>query len=173
MSFIIKYLHESKFLLRKRDVPLHKLDGFYHPFKEKSHLKYCLELANYVLTEEQRDVLCETHDGKDPRQLLKMYNTIETQMLNKMWQFEGKDPEVEVKLQKKKSGQRNTGTYLGLGRRILKYKQLIHGRLESLGQHGVPKPPLIELRELSEVPKPGRPKGCRDVATYFPVVQQG
>jgi hypothetical protein len=93
---------------------------------------------------------------------------LQEHVLDKTWEYEGCDPTLERKKQKKKPGTDKRATYQGIGKRIRTYKDLIYERQNpDPSKRNKNLVQLVELVERKDLPEPGTPKGHRSVASYF------
>ncbi|CAJ1962179.1 unnamed protein product [Cylindrotheca closterium] len=90
------------------------------PKKEKSKLRYCLELADYVITEDQRAELATV--GLSEVVVKQLAYDIELSSFNKLYEFEGSDIGTATK---SKRLVRATKTVSAMAGRVHKYKTLL------------------------------------------------
>ena len=162
MKKLLKDMHEDLYF-KDQLHELHKIPAFPQYIREKMSMRNTLEVVAFVATEEQLKVLTADPTKHSEKTRMDLYATIELAVFDKCCEFEGKDPKLERKTQKKKSGNTPKATYLAIGKRIRSYKQHI---AESLGldkKQNV----TVELRERSDIPDPGTPKGHKSISHFF------
>jgi hypothetical protein len=132
-------------------------------FYEAAKLKYCLELIDWVITEDERFVLRRRpvmEENSNGMTLKDLYHNIQERCMDQMYVFEGKDPELEKKITK--GGQRVRPYYVGLGARVYQYKKKIkeaNGLTIDAG--------TINLINPEELNRPGTPKGNTSILSHF------
>ena len=128
------------------------------------------QLVDYVATQDDRKMLGAPFNANG--NWADRYETLVTAMMDKMWEFEGKDPAFERKHQKQTPGRGCTATVAALADRLKKYKkEVILGISDKSHPLWLSRPDLakVELCERNEIPEPGKPpKGCQKIAKFFP-----
>mmetsp|Transcript_34285 Transcript_34285/g.83176 ORF Transcript_34285/g.83176 Transcript_34285/m.83176 type:complete len:143 (+) Transcript_34285:709-1137(+) len=82
-----------------------------------SHLKHALSLADYVITDEQKEVL--KNETSTRQQVMDTAMEIGFEAFKKLYELEGTTPEVAMK----EKGGRAKMNYTGMGNRVKVYKQ--------------------------------------------------
>lgn len=116
LEYIIEKMYKSN-RLNPDDLKQSTVDGMMP--SENSRLVYCLELVDFVITDDQRSLLRKNELPKE--ELRQTVQLVVDAAFKKLFEFEGKDPTVETK----KSKGRCTKTVIGMGIRVLWYKKLI------------------------------------------------
>eukprot|EP00526_Cylindrotheca_closterium_P009710 CAMPEP_0113652624 /NCGR_PEP_ID=MMETSP0017_2-20120614/28112_1 /TAXON_ID=2856 /ORGANISM="Cylindrotheca closterium" /LENGTH=427 /DNA_ID=CAMNT_0000565497 /DNA_START=421 /DNA_END=1708 /DNA_ORIENTATION=+ /assembly_acc=CAM_ASM_000147 len=86
-------------------------------FTNPSHLKHALSLADYVITDEQKEVL--KNETSTRQQVMDTAMEIGFEAFKKLYELEGTTPEVAMK----EKGGRAKMNYTGMGNRVKVYKQ--------------------------------------------------
>jgi len=155
ITAIVDWLHAKDFLFGLTG-PFKECCGKPKWAKEPSHFYMFLELLDYVMTREQRTVLVKPAKDTPEKDRVALYRSLETQMMNKLYEFEGTTAELEKAAKRK--GKKPMPTLSGVARRIKEYKKKIHGNKEDgkWSQHA--------LCERDQIRGPGTPKNNRSVA---------
>jgi hypothetical protein len=112
----------------------------------------------YSIGTDDKAIITKAATETDQETRLKTYKSISKTMMNKLYVFEGKDPELEKKNKTKKP----SATLCGVARRVGLYKKEIHGNRDDGKMWSSAK-----LCERNEIVGPGTPEGYRNVSTYF------
>jgi hypothetical protein len=97
---------------------------------------------------------------------MKFLEKIDGLCLDQMWRFEKLDPETQRKMQKTKTGRKQSSNFIGLGDRVKKYKQEYMNGLTA----GSEKPkdavkcPLVPPEMVQG---PGTPKGNHSIYKFY------
>jgi hypothetical protein len=131
----------------------------------KHYGKNCLELVQYTLTPDQYTVLASPYQQNDDKEWYQLTNQLEKQALDKMWVFEGSDPEEERASSKKKRGPNKGATVVALGSRVNNYKLKIW---EGLPPTERPlKKEECKLCERDQIRGPGTPRDNKSMRQFL------
>jgi hypothetical protein len=167
ISMILRHMHESNAFL-KQTQGLHKCEPIPLFIREKQLFRNALEVVEKIITSDERKKLTAEYGGIEDRERTTLYMDLQERVLDKTWEYEGCDPTLERKKQKKKPGTDKRATYQGIGKRIRTYKDLIYERQNpDPSKRNKNLVQLVELVERKDLPEPGTPKGHRSVASYF------
>jgi hypothetical protein len=163
ISSCLQHLHEMGLLCgleRICHLENHLIPPVYY---EKQHVRYLLEVVEQVATREELQRLQEKPKKKTSNDddsttttdaLQELYQSLQVRVMDKMWEYEGKDPAKERELQRRKAGSRFTPTYLGFGKRVKKYKKEMLQYLEDCcRENGTELPPKgvnLDLRDRDQ-----------------------
>ena len=138
----------------------------------KHYGKNCLELVQYTLTPDQYTILATPYQQNDDKEWYQLTNQLEKQALDKMWVFEGSDPEEERASFKKKRGPNKGATVVALGSRVNNYKLKIW---EGLPPTERPlKKEECKLCERDQIRGPGTPKDNKSMRQFLkPIALHG
>ena len=159
IATVVKTMHEGGYFNTSPSTNL-KDCAVPSQFNEAAKLKYCLELIDWVLTEQERSMLKTPVVVDGDITLKDTYQKIQDRCMDQMYVFEGKDPEFERKISK--GGQRVRPYYVGLGARVFQYKKKIkeaNGLAMDVGS--------ISLINPCELNKPGTPEGNTSIRAHF------
>ena len=94
--------------------------------KNKSAQRYACEMIELVITAEERKELGKPPGPKHPtKEDMAFYDSITSRVMDRLLEFEDKDPEVERQTKTKRPGRDCTSTVLAIGKRVKKYKNIV------------------------------------------------
>jgi hypothetical protein len=165
ISVLLAEMHETNCFYNFHE-KFHKNDNIPPQFHEKQLARNSLQIVEAVITNDERKKLTEKFENMEDKDRLDLYMSIQDKVLSKMWEYEGDDPEVKRKEQKKKAGAKIKPTYIAIGKRVHLYKTKIY-----MAQHPDPanqnKKEIrhVELIEHNEIPVPqsGTPPGNKSI----------
>ena len=98
-------------------------------YSHKSNVIYSLELCQFVMTPQEIALFTRPNSFADRKDLLDLAGDIERRSFRKMYEFEGKDPDIEVQVNSREPSSRQKTTKVGgIGPRVMQYKKTFGGR---------------------------------------------
>ena len=119
---------------------------------------YSLELCQFVMTPQEIALFTRPNSFADRKDLLDLAGDIERRSFRKMYEFEGKDPDIEVQVNSREPSSRQKTTKVGgIGPRVMQYKKTFGGRHVDLRER--------QPAEAEEVVQ-GTPPGNRSILAF-------
>ena len=161
LHMLLKNLHVNRWFALNKGTPYKLVDGPGY-INEQQLFRNFLQLVEYVFTPEQRTFL----EGDAPKSTDhdQIYIDVARACIDKMWEFEGKNPVVERRTLSKKAGRKTSATLCGIGPRIRNYKKKIAVGLMITNKKEVTN---IDLREPADIPKKALPPGQTTIVGHY------
>ena len=128
LHFFIKENRENGNLLFSGGLPFYDEHRPIHPScqKNKAGQRYACEMIELVITPAERKRLGEIPGPRHPTtEDWAFYDDITRRVMDRLLEFEEKDPDVERQAKGKRPGRDPTTTILAIGKRVKKYKNIV------------------------------------------------
>jgi len=131
-----------------------------------THFKQVMDLVDFTISDEDRRILTQPFASMPEKEWMKFLEKVDGLCLDQMWRFEKLDPETQRKMQRTKTGRKQSSNFIGLGDRVKKYKQEYMNGLTA----GSEKPkdavkcPLVPPEMVQG---PGTPKGNHSIYKFY------
>ena len=175
LHHFIRLNRENGNLLFQGGLPFHDEHRPIHPscMKNKSAQRYACEMIELVITPQERTELGKPPGPKHPtKEDMAFYDSITRRVMDRLLEFEDKDPEVERQTKTKRPGRDCTSTVLAIGKRVKKYKNIVKAARPDLMEtskkvsRSFDPTPLIPGCREGGLPV-GTPKGNRSILKMF------
>jgi hypothetical protein len=133
---------------------------------EKSALKYCFELLDYVTKHDDQaksDLEAFKKSETSKEECLKLGKSLVSKCMEQMLAFEEKEADIE----KKTKGKKPNTTYRGIGERVGKHKNALIALEKAKDPGYAVSKQNQELKYLKEVGGPGTPKDNRSMFSFM------